>query len=90
HRKKQIKILSNTLNYNTTEPVKAGITLSEQANSWNNDQIARACTIGQINGKGNSKFAPAQSSTRAEALTIVMNALCLDPEIKALMDQLSN
>ncbi|WP_020430902.1 S-layer homology domain-containing protein [Paenibacillus riograndensis] len=85
-----IMILSRIVNFNNAAPVKAGITFSDTANSWNKDQIARAAQIGLINGKGNGKFAPAQSSTRAEALTIVMNALCLDPEIKALMDQLSN
>lgn len=85
-----IMILSRIVNFNSAAPVKAGITFSDTADSWNKDQIARAAQIGLINGKGNGKFAPAQSSTRAEALTIVMNALCLDPEIKALMDQLSN
>ncbi len=85
-----IMILSKIVNFNSAAPVKAGITFSDTAHSWNKDQIARAAQIGLINGRGNDKFAPAQSSTRAEALTVIMNALCLDPEIKALMDQLAN
>ncbi|KWX72371.1 S-layer homology domain-containing protein [Paenibacillus jilunlii] len=85
-----IKILSKIVDFNSAAPVKAGISFSDTANSWNKDQIARAAQIGLIHGRGNGNFAPGQSSTRAEALTIIMNALCLDPEIKALMDQLSN
>ncbi|MNC31903.1 Cellulosome-anchoring protein precursor [compost metagenome] len=85
-----IKILSKIVDFNSAAPVKAGISFSDTANSWNKDQIARAAQIGLIHGRGNGNFAPGQSSTRAEALTIIMNALCLDPEIKALTDQLSN
>ncbi|MGN7762618.1 S-layer homology domain-containing protein [Paenibacillus sp. 22594] len=84
-----VTILSRIVNFNNVSPVKGGIAFSDTAGAWNKDQIAKAAEIGLISGKGNGKFAPAQSSTRAEALTIIMNALCLDPEIKALMDQIS-
>ncbi|MNC38913.1 Cellulosome-anchoring protein precursor [compost metagenome] len=85
-----IMILSKIVNFNNAVPVKGNVSFSDTANSWNKAQIIKAAEIGLIHGRGNDKFAPNQPSTRAEALTLIMNALCLDPEIQAFMEQLSN
>jgi hypothetical protein len=43
---------------------------------------------GIISGSGDGTFAPDGNATRAEALTIILNALNLNSEIKTMLDTL--
>ncbi|WP_054027489.1 S-layer homology domain-containing protein [Bacillus sp. FJAT-28004] len=58
------------------------------ASSFAANQIKDAAKAGIISGKGNGLFDPKGNSTRAEALTIVLNALKLNPQIKTILDSL--
>ncbi|MWV46248.1 hypothetical protein GRF59_21835 [Paenibacillus sp. HJL G12] len=52
---------------------------------WNQDQIKAAASTGLV--KGQDRFAPQSHATRAEALTMVLHALELDPSLKSLFEQ---
>ncbi|UJF32647.1 S-layer homology domain-containing protein [Paenibacillus hexagrammi] len=56
--------------------------------SWNKDQIEAAAEAGIINGEDEGSFAPDKSTTRAEALTVLLRSLQLSPEIAALIDSM--
>ncbi|MNO01288.1 hypothetical protein D3C81_2213910 [compost metagenome] len=58
------------------------------SNSFAAAEIEEAAQIGIINGKMNGKFEPKSSTTRAEAVTIIMNVLNLDPQLKSILDSL--
>ncbi|CAG9611665.1 S-layer protein [Bacillus rhizoplanae] len=58
------------------------------ASSYTANQIKDAEKAGIISVKGNGLFDPKGNSTRAEALTIVLNALTLNPQVKTLLDSL--
>ena len=51
--------------------------------------IREAARAGILNGKTNGTFGPKHSATRAEALTILMNALHLNPKIDRLLNSLN-
>ncbi|UKS25681.1 S-layer homology domain-containing protein [Paenibacillus sp. HWE-109] len=84
-----IAIISKIVNFNNAKKLNSGVAFTDTANSWNKEQIAKAAEAGLIQGIAANTFAPEQSATRAEALTVMFNAICLDPELKAIMDQLS-
>lgn len=56
--------------------------------SWNANEIKAAASSGLIKGRNAGTFAPNEPSSRAEALTILLRALHLNPSIKSLLDQL--
>ncbi|MFF2092748.1 S-layer homology domain-containing protein [Paenibacillus sp. NPDC058174] len=56
--------------------------------SWNEAQIKAAAAAGIVQGRSDGKFQPNVNSTRAEALTILLRVLDLDPQIKALLETL--
>ncbi|MNI10775.1 Cellulosome-anchoring protein precursor [compost metagenome] len=85
-----VMILSRIININSAKQINNGIVFNDIGDSWNKEQITKAAEIGLIQGMDNKRFAPDQSATRAEALTIILNALGLDPELKALIDQLNS
>lgn len=58
------------------------------ASSYAANPIKDSAKAGIISGKGNGLFDPKGNSTRAEALTIVLNALNLNPQVKTLLDSL--
>ncbi|WP_162341489.1 S-layer homology domain-containing protein [Paenibacillus paridis] len=57
--------------------------------SYAKDEITAAAKAGMLSGRTNGKFSPKESSTRAEALTMVLNALILNPQIKSLLESLN-
>ncbi|MCP1123341.1 S-layer homology domain-containing protein [Bacillus sp. 3103sda1] len=58
------------------------------ASSYAANQVKDAEKAGIISVKGNGLFDPKGNSTRAEVLTIVLNALTLNPQVKTLLDSL--
>ncbi|MNW53031.1 Cellulosome-anchoring protein precursor [compost metagenome] len=60
---------------------------SDTRGYWNEDQINAAFQAGLIQGRTLDHFAPASSSTRAEAITIILRSLELDPAIKDLLSK---
>ncbi|GFZ97187.1 hypothetical protein GCM10008018_49450 [Paenibacillus marchantiophytorum] len=84
-----IAIISKIVNFNNAKKLNSGVAFTDTANSWNKEHIAKAAEAGLIQGIAARTFAPEQSATRAEALTVMFNAICLDPELKAIIDQLS-
>ncbi|MCJ8011506.1 S-layer homology domain-containing protein [Paenibacillus sp. KQZ6P-2] len=68
---------------------KGNFTDMSSASSYAVNKIQDAAKAGIINGKGNGVFDPQGSSTRAEALTIILNALNLDPQIETLFNSLN-
>ncbi|CAM3211834.1 S-layer-like y domain-containing protein [Paenibacillus lupini] len=64
------------------------VNFNDITSSWNADDIRGAASAGIINGRAEGVFAPQEQSTRAEALSIILRVLNLNPEIKALLDQL--
>ena len=50
------------------------------------DAVLKAVSNGIIQGKGDGNIAPQATGTRAEALTIIKNALSLDPALKSLFN----
>ncbi|MBT2289192.1 S-layer homology domain-containing protein [Paenibacillus albidus] len=85
-----VLILSRIVNFDNAPALESKVVFSDTVNSRNKELIAKATQMGLIQGQGNGKFAPEQAATRAEALTILMNALCLDPELKTLLSQFPN
>ncbi|NOU96631.1 hypothetical protein GC093_25925 [Paenibacillus sp. LMG 31456] len=82
-----IAIISRLVDLNGATKGNAG-TFTDIAGSWNAAQIKAASNAGIVEGRTASTFAPDASSTKAESLTIILRALDLNPEIKALLDQL--
>ncbi|MGO4110403.1 S-layer homology domain-containing protein [Paenibacillus sp. YAF4_2] len=66
------------------------VNFNDIASSWNANDIRSAASAGIINGRAEGVFAPQEQSTRAEALSIILRVLNLNPEIKALLDQLKS
>lgn len=48
------------------------------------DAVLKAVSNGVVQGKGDGNIAPQSTGTRAEALTIIKNALSLDPALEGL------
>ncbi|NOU70365.1 adhesin, partial [Paenibacillus sp. LMG 31458] len=69
---------------------KGNLTDMASASSYAVNQIKDAAEAGIISGKNNGIFDPQGTSTRAEALTIILNALNINPQLKALLDNLKN
>ena len=55
---------------------------------WNKEQIEKAAAAGIVSGAGNGTFLPNNQASRAEALTMVLHVLQLNPELKALLETL--
>ncbi|OCT15347.1 hypothetical protein A8709_14755 [Paenibacillus pectinilyticus] len=58
--------------------------------SWNASEIQMAASIGLVEGRDANTFAPNAFSTRAEALTIILRALNMNPDLKSLLEQLQS
>ncbi|WP_379156280.1 carboxypeptidase regulatory-like domain-containing protein [Paenibacillus sp. sgz5001063] len=87
-REEMVVILTRILNLDSIskDSTKGGFT--DLSNSFAGKEIEVAAQVGMINGKSIGKFDPKSSTTRAEALTTIMNALSLDPQVKNLLDSL--
>ncbi|MGC5774593.1 S-layer homology domain-containing protein [Paenibacillus pabuli] len=56
--------------------------------TWNKEQLLQAAAAGIITGDGKGEFHPANSASRAEALTIVLRVLKTNPELSTLLKSL--
>lgn len=87
-RAEMVAIISRIVNTSEIASNGTSVIFSDIGNSFASEQITAAAHAGIINGKGGSKFDPDAASTRAEALTVLLNALKLDPDIKAFIEEL--
>ncbi|CAM3902997.1 leucine-rich repeat protein [Cohnella lubricantis] len=62
------------------------VNLQDIDHAWAKEQIQLAANTGIINGRSENAFAPEQSATRAEALTVLLRAILLSPEIAQLLE----
>ncbi|NOU94468.1 hypothetical protein GC093_14760 [Paenibacillus sp. LMG 31456] len=85
-RAEMVAIISRIVNMNAVKKSESNGVFSDTGNSFASSQIQEAAQAGIIKGKEGDKFKPEAPSTRAEALTIILNTLNLNPQIKALLD----
>ncbi|WP_189012324.1 S-layer homology domain-containing protein [Paenibacillus marchantiophytorum] len=81
-----IAILGRLIDLNATEKHQAA-SFRDVGSSWNAKEIEAAASSGLVEGRDANTFAPNGSSTRAEALTIILRALSLNPGVKSLLEQ---
>lgn len=88
--KKMVIILSRIVDLSKVDKdaSKGNFADIASASSYAANQIKVAEKAGIISGKGNGLFDPKGNSTRAEALTIVLNELNLNPQVKTLLNSL--
>ncbi|MBP1963095.1 S-layer homology domain-containing protein [Paenibacillus aceris] len=90
-REEMVIILSRIVDFNNVDKdaSKGNFADIARASSYAANHIKDAAEAGIISGKDNALFDPQGNSTRAEALTIVLNALNLNPQVKILLDSLN-
>ncbi|NOU98500.1 S-layer homology domain-containing protein [Paenibacillus planticolens] len=90
-REEMVIILSRIVDFSNVDmdASKGNFADIASASSYAANPIKDAAEAGIISGKGNALFDPQGNSTRAEALTIVLNALNLNPQLKTLLDSLN-
>ncbi|MFH5183647.1 S-layer homology domain-containing protein [Paenibacillus sp. TAB 01] len=86
-RAEMVAMIARIINLTTVQGTN-GTAFTDIGDSWNQDQIEAAAKAGIINGQGEGSFAPDNNSTRAEALTVLLRSLELNPEIASLIDSL--
>lgn len=69
-------------------PTAEAPAFSDLEQIWNKDQLQQAAAAGIIQGDRNGEFHPANSASRAEALTIILRVLQTNPEFAALLQSL--
>jgi exo-poly-alpha-galacturonosidase len=85
-RAEMIAMISRIINLNTVQG-PSNIAFND-IDKWNKAQIEAAAKAGIINGLGEGSFAPGKNSTRAEALTVLLRSLQLNPEIASLLNSM--
>ncbi|SET91410.1 S-layer homology domain-containing protein [Paenibacillus sp. NFR01] len=87
-REEMVIVLSRLMNLKSvaSDASKGGFSDVQGAKAA--DSIQQAAQAGIISGAGNGTFAPEGNATRAEALTIILNALNLNGQIKTMLDSL--
>ncbi|MRN55260.1 S-layer homology domain-containing protein [Paenibacillus monticola] len=88
-REEMIVIISRIVNLTPLADGTNKSTFTDIAGSYAQSAINNAFEAGIITGKGNNKMEPKSHATRAEALTLVLNTLNLDPQLKTLLDGLN-
>jgi hypothetical protein len=90
-REEMVVILSRIVNLGkvNNDASKGNFTDMASASSYATNEIKAAAEAGIINGKNAGVFDPQGNATRAEALTVVLNALNLNPQVKILLDSLN-
>ncbi|MGO4495174.1 S-layer homology domain-containing protein [Paenibacillus sp. 2RAB27] len=90
-REEMVIILSRIVDFSNVDmdASKGNFADIASASSYAANLIKDAAEAGIISGKGNALFDPQGNSTRAEALTIILNALNLNPQLKTLLDSLN-
>lgn len=85
-RAEMVEILCRILNLSLL-PADQDIIFTDLGSNWNNDHVMRLAEAGIIKGKDTHKFDPSGSSTRAEAVTMIIAILEKQPMIKELLEQ---
>ncbi|TXK83539.1 S-layer homology domain-containing protein [Paenibacillus sp. N3.4] len=90
-REEIVIILSRIVNLDRVnkDASKGKFTDISRASSYAANSIKDAAEAGIINGKKDGVFDPQGNATRAEALTVLLNALNLNPQVKILIDSLN-
>lgn len=90
-REEIVVILSRIVNLNSMnqDDSKGNFTDLSTANSYATQAIKSAAKAGIVSGRNDGEFDPHGNTTRAEALTIIQNALRLNPQIKELLNSLN-
>ncbi|MGG1514099.1 S-layer homology domain-containing protein [Paenibacillus oryzisoli] len=88
-REEMVVILSRIINMNGVSKDTSKGNFSDLNDSYASDAIKNAAETGIIDGIGDSKFVPKARSTRAEALTVILKTLNLNPDVKTLLDSIN-
>jgi hypothetical protein len=90
-REDMVIILSRIVNLGKLNKDAAKGNFSDIANAstYAANEIKDAAKAGIINGKNDGTFTPQGNATRAEALTVILNVLNLNPQVKMLLDNLN-
>ncbi|NOV01053.1 S-layer homology domain-containing protein [Paenibacillus planticolens] len=86
-RAEMVTLISRIVNMRTLHKESTS-SFADIGSSFAKEQINEAVKAGIINGSGDGNFHPDMPSTRAEALTVIMNVLNLNPDMKRLLDSL--
>ncbi|MHA0855712.1 S-layer homology domain-containing protein [Paenibacillus sp. CMAA1364] len=86
-REEMAVIMSRILNLQNIKQ-DGKMTFTDIDDSYAKEEIATAAKAGILNGTAKDKFNPTGTSTRAEALTVIMNILNLNQQIRELLDTL--
>lgn len=86
-RAEMLVILSKLIDFQTQKPMLTTSGFSDiPSGYWAQSVIDSAFSAKIIQGIGDHRFAPNTGITRAEAVTLILRALRLDPEIKSLLE----
>ncbi len=86
-RAEMLVILSKLIDFQTQKPMLTAPGFSDiPSGYWAQSVIDSAYNAKIIQGIGDHRFAPNTGTTRAEAVALILRALRLDPEIKALLE----
>ncbi|MGG1618068.1 S-layer homology domain-containing protein [Paenibacillus sp. NRS-1781] len=88
-REEMVVLLSRILNLNNVSKDTTKGNFDDVKGSYAANEIKAEAQAGIISGRADGKFDPKSSSTRAEALQIILNALNLNPQLKTLLDSLN-
>ncbi|RTE08130.1 S-layer homology domain-containing protein [Paenibacillus whitsoniae] len=88
-REEMVVILSRLINMNGVSKDTSKGNFSDLKDSYASDAIKNAAETGIIDGIGDSLFVPKAQSTRAEALTVILKTLNLNPDVKTLLDSIN-
>lgn len=83
-RAEMIAILARIVNLTAVKQEKT-VSLQDIDHSWAREQIQLAANAGIIHGRSENVFGPNKSATRAEALTVLLRAISLSPDIEQLL-----
>jgi hypothetical protein len=88
-REEMVILLSRIVNLNNVKKDTTKGNFDDLKDSYAANEIKAGAQAGIISGKQSGKFDAKSSSTRAEALQIILNALKLNPQLKTLLDSLN-
>ncbi|MFD1929315.1 S-layer homology domain-containing protein [Sporosarcina siberiensis] len=88
-REEMVAMLARILNLNNASKDNTKGDFDDLEGSFAANEIKAAVQTGIINGQSDGKFNPKNNVTRAQALTSILNALKLHPQLATLLDSLN-
>ncbi len=79
-------MISRIVNLEAVKPSSAPITFTDISESYAANHIQAVAKADIIQGRTSQQYEPEAASTRAEALTVILNALKLSPELRQLLE----